>query len=49
MKKMYNDIHTYKDKEIYGKAYQPVDEVLSYNEKRDSEDILEGIKKPEKA
>ncbi|WP_339228782.1 GNAT family N-acetyltransferase [Oceanobacillus sp. FSL K6-2867] len=49
MKKMYNDIHTYKDEEIYGKAYQPVDEVLSYNEERDSKDILEGLKKTEKA
>lgn len=49
MKKMYNDIHTYKDKEIYGKAYQSVDEVLSYDENRDSENILETLKNPEKA
>ncbi|MBP2076593.1 GNAT family N-acetyltransferase [Oceanobacillus polygoni] len=49
MKKMYNDIHTYKDKEIYGKAYQSVDEVLSYDENRDSENILERLKNPEKA
>ncbi|WP_373895695.1 GNAT family N-acetyltransferase [Virgibacillus natechei] len=43
MKKMYEDIHTYKDEEIYGKSYQSVDEVLTYDEKRDSRDILEGI------
>ncbi|WP_337018625.1 GNAT family N-acetyltransferase [Oceanobacillus massiliensis] len=46
MKKMYESIHTYKDEEIYGKAYQPADEVLSYNKKRDSIDILQGLKKP---
>jgi GNAT superfamily N-acetyltransferase len=28
MKKTYNEIHTYKDKELYGKAYQPASEVL---------------------
>ncbi|MBB6453048.1 GNAT superfamily N-acetyltransferase [Salirhabdus euzebyi] len=36
MKKMYEDIHTYKDKEIYGKSYQPVDEVLKIDKDRDS-------------
>ncbi|WP_067729575.1 GNAT family N-acetyltransferase [Oceanobacillus damuensis] len=46
MKKMYMDIHTYKDKEIYGKAYQSAEEVLSYNKQRDSANILEGLKKP---
>ncbi|SFD38750.1 Acetyltransferase (GNAT) domain-containing protein [Lentibacillus persicus] len=43
MKKMYEKIHTYKDEEIYGKAYQPVDEVLTYDEERDSNDILESL------
>src|SRR5699024_1350361 len=42
MKKMYNDIHTYKDEEIYGKSYQPVDEVLTYNEERET-DIFEAL------
>ncbi|MFB4169779.1 GNAT family N-acetyltransferase [Virgibacillus sp. JSM 102003] len=44
MKKMYEDIHTYKDEEIYGQAYQPVDEVLSYNEARGSDNIFENLK-----
>ncbi|MGY0692698.1 GNAT family N-acetyltransferase [Virgibacillus sp. FSP13] len=44
MKKMYEDIHTYKDEEIYGKAYQPVEEVLSYDEDRESDNIFNGIK-----
>lgn len=43
MKKMYEKIHTYKDEEIYGKAYQPVDEVLTYDEERDTNDILESL------
>ena len=41
MKKMYESIHTYKDQEIYGKSYQPVVEVLEYDEERASEDLLE--------
>lgn len=32
MKKTYEQIHTYKDEKFYGKSYQPVDEVLTYNE-----------------
>jgi predicted GNAT family acetyltransferase len=40
MCKMYESIHTYKDEEIYGKAYQPVEEVLTYDESRDTADIL---------
>lgn len=31
MKKIYENIHTYKDKEIYGEAYQSVDEVLRFD------------------
>lgn len=34
MKKTYEDIHTYKDRQIYGESYQPVNEVLSLNKKR---------------
>ncbi|WP_407271042.1 GNAT family N-acetyltransferase [Radiobacillus sp. PE A8.2] len=49
MKRMYEDIHTYKDEEFYGKSYQHVDEVLSYDEKRDSDDIFSSIKQAEKA
>ncbi|MEN1967225.1 GNAT family N-acetyltransferase [Lentibacillus sp. N15] len=43
MKRMYEDIHTYKDKEIYGKAYQPVDEVLIYDEEREFDNIFDSI------
>lgn len=36
MKNIYNSIHTYKDEEVYGTSYKPVDKVLYYiNEKRD--------------
>lgn len=45
MKKMYEDIHTYKDKEIYGKAYQPSDEVLYYNEDDKADNLLAGVQK----
>ncbi|HLR72106.1 MAG TPA: GNAT family N-acetyltransferase [Pseudogracilibacillus sp.] len=48
MKQMYEDIHTYKDEQIYGKSYQPVDEVLSYDESRDSENILDSLKESNK-
>lgn len=47
MKKMYNVIHTYKDKELYGKSYQDVDEVLSFNEDQDTNDVLD-IDSPQK-
>lgn len=49
MKHMYDQIHTYKNEEVYGKAYQPVEEVLSYDTNRDSKDILKDLKKPDKA
>ncbi|MFC0015288.1 MULTISPECIES: GNAT family N-acetyltransferase [Allobacillus] len=39
MKKTYVDIHTYKDKEIYGESYQPVDQVFK-RRKRET-DIFE--------
>lgn len=32
MKKTYNEIHTYKDKEWYGDSYEPVGEVLTRDE-----------------
>ncbi|WP_047982382.1 GNAT family N-acetyltransferase [Ornithinibacillus contaminans] len=40
MHKMYESIHTYKDEEVYGQAYQPAEEVLTFNEERETEDIL---------
>ncbi|MYL50148.1 GNAT family N-acetyltransferase [Halobacillus litoralis] len=45
MKEMYTEIHTYKDKEFYGKSYQPVDEVLTHDEDRDMENILKELDK----
>lgn len=48
MKKMYESIHTYKDKEIYGKAYQSVEEVLSYDKNRNADNLLSDIKIPTK-
>lgn len=41
MKKTYELIHTYKDKEFYGRSYQPVEEVLKIREGR--EDMLEDV------
>ncbi|MDZ5470353.1 GNAT family N-acetyltransferase [Bacillus sp. 31A1R] len=43
MKKTYEMIHTYKDKQIYGQSYQPVEEVLTFEEDRDRENLLEDI------
>jgi len=40
MKKTYETIHTYKDVEFYGEQYQPVDEVLSFEENNSDSDIL---------
>lgn len=40
MKKTYEEIHTYKDEEIYGEAYQHVDDVLTIDTDKD-ENILE--------
>ncbi|WP_210610971.1 GNAT family N-acetyltransferase [Priestia flexa] len=40
MKKTYELIHTYKDKEIYGEKYQPVEEVLVLDKNRQDADIL---------
>ncbi|MFD1017864.1 GNAT family N-acetyltransferase [Thalassobacillus hwangdonensis] len=49
MKKMYEEIHTYKDTEFYGKSYQPVDEVLTLDEDRESDNILDSLNETEKA
>lgn len=32
MRRIYDDIHTYRDAEIYGEAYRPVEEVLALEE-----------------
>lgn len=43
MRKTYEMIHTYKDKQIYGKAYQPVEEVLTFEEDGNRDNVLEDI------
>lgn len=43
MKKTYELIHTYKDKQLYGEAYQDVDKVLTFHSEKPGEDILENI------
>lgn len=43
MKKMYQDIHTYKDEEIYGKTYQPVDEVLHFDKNNETASIFSDL------
>ncbi|WP_101843484.1 GNAT family N-acetyltransferase [Halobacillus sp. Marseille-P3879] len=45
MKQMYEEIHTYKDSEFYGKSYQPVEEVLTLDEDRNANDILKDLKR----
>lgn len=43
MKKTYETIHTYRDQYFYGERYQPVDEVLIFNERTEHENILENL------
>ncbi|WP_163102483.1 GNAT family N-acetyltransferase [Peribacillus alkalitolerans] len=43
MKKTYEHIHTYKDQHFYGESYQPVAEVLTYEENSDRENILSNL------
>lgn len=43
MKATYEQIHTYKDKELYGESYDKVDQVLTYDEDEGNEDILEKL------
>lgn len=42
MKKMYEQIHTYKDKQLYGESYEAVEKVLTYNENNE-DDMLRQI------
>ena len=43
MRKTYDKIHTYKDRHFYGESYEPVDEVLTYSENRQSQNILDNL------
>ncbi|MBO8156279.1 MAG: GNAT family N-acetyltransferase [Bacillaceae bacterium] len=46
MKKLYENIHTYKDEEIYGQSFQPTEEVLTFDENRE-ENIFDDIREAE--
>lgn len=48
MRRMYEDIHTYKDEQLYGKPYQKAEEVLSYDQKRKTDDIFGALKETNK-
>ena len=43
MKKTYTMIHTYKDQQLYGESYEPVEESLSYDKKSSNDDILDKL------
>ncbi|WP_391560430.1 GNAT family N-acetyltransferase [Robertmurraya sp.] len=43
MKQAYKLIHTYKDIEFYGESYEPVEEVLSFDQKHETTDLLKDI------
>jgi len=43
MKQAYKMIHTYKDIEFYGESYEPVEEVLSFDQKHETTDLLKDI------
>ncbi|TXC90750.1 GNAT family N-acetyltransferase [Metabacillus litoralis] len=45
MKQTYKLIHTFKDKELYGDSYQPVDDVLTINNdsKNDNNDLFKDL------
>lgn len=43
MKKTYNIIHTFRDKELYGESYQPVHEVLTLDEGSKHKDIFDEL------
>ncbi|SFL54179.1 Acetyltransferase (GNAT) domain-containing protein [Salibacterium qingdaonense] len=40
LKQTYKNVHTYKDKELYGKSYEPAEEVLSYDQSKEQWDII---------
>lgn len=44
MRQMYQDIHTYKDEHLYGRSYQTVEEVLTFDQAGNKTDILAELK-----
>jgi len=43
MKKTYDLIHTYRDQHFYGESYQPVEEVLTFNEASDNKNLFDKL------
>lgn len=43
MKKTYELIHTYKDKQLYGESYLPVEDVLTFDEHESRENVLDDL------
>ncbi|SNZ14292.1 Acetyltransferase (GNAT) domain-containing protein [Terribacillus aidingensis] len=48
MREMYEQIHTYKDKDLYGKAYQEADEVLTFEKDAAKDSIFHTLKENKK-
>ena len=43
MKKTYNLIHTYKDADFYGESYQPADEVLTFSQQKENNNLFDTL------
>ena len=43
MRKTYNLIHTYKDTDFYGEPYQPADEVLTFSQQKENNNLFDTI------
>jgi hypothetical protein len=43
VKKTYDLIHTYKDRQFYGESYQPVEEVLTFSEEPKNENLFKNL------
>ncbi|MGV3464369.1 MAG: GNAT family N-acetyltransferase [Heyndrickxia sp.] len=43
MKKTYDLIHTYKDKQFYGESYDPTKEVLTFDHESENKNILDNL------
>ncbi|MFP7168795.1 GNAT family N-acetyltransferase [Terribacillus sp. 7520-G] len=48
MRDMYEQIHTYKDKQLYGEAYQPSDEALTFSKDAAKDSIFDALKEKQK-
>ncbi|MFS0560191.1 GNAT family N-acetyltransferase [Terribacillus sp. 179-K 1B1 HS] len=48
MRDMYEQIHTYKDKQLYGEAYQNSDEVLTFSKETAKDSIFDALEEKQK-